>query len=227
MLWNYTFDIGTKSIKGQWVKTSWKKQRHEWWIYFSWIYTRAHSWSFIRMFLKYFYRPCTVLELLWAKQGKSEGFHSCDRPINLKLDSNRRIFSLCDLEISWMASKNNRALLLYYVELCVSFQIHQWIQSGVTVLKRSIRVEIGNILSGVTLKFHWWAWKTIGHLFYTTLSFVYHFKAMGEFNLEVYSPETLNSGQNRQFVVPCDLEVWWLSSKNKRAPLLCCFKLCA
>ena len=132
-------------------------------------------------------RPCTVLELLWAKQGKSEGFHSCDRPINLKLDSNRRIFSLCDLEISWMASKNNRALLLYYVELCLSFQIHQWIQSGVMVRKRSIRVEIDNILSGVTLQFDWWPWKPIGHLFYTTLSFVYHFMAMGEFNPELQS----------------------------------------
>ena len=42
-----------------------------------------------------------------------------------------------------------------------------------------------------------------------------------------YSPETLNSGQNRQFSVPCDLEIWWMTLKNNRAPLLCCFKLCA
>ena len=32
----------------------------------------------------------------------------------LKLDSNRRFFSPCDLEIWWMTSKNNRAPLLYY-----------------------------------------------------------------------------------------------------------------
>ena len=41
-----------------------------------------------------------------------------------------------------------------------------------------------------------------------------------------YSPETLNLGQNRQFFVPCDLEIWQMTSKNNRAPLLCCFKLC-
>ena len=33
--------------------------------------------------------------------------------ILLKLDSNRRFFSPCDLEIWWMTSKNNRAPLLY------------------------------------------------------------------------------------------------------------------
>ena len=42
-----------------------------------------------------------------------------------------------------------------------------------------------------------------------------------------YSPETLNSGQNRQFFVPCDLEIWRMTLKNNRAPLLCCFKLLA
>ena len=31
--------------------------------------------------------------------------------------------------------------------------------------ERSIRVEIGDILSRVTLKFDGWPWKTIGHLF--------------------------------------------------------------
>ena len=42
-----------------------------------------------------------------------------------------------------------------------------------------------------------------------------------------YTPETLNSGRNRRFFVPYDLEIWWMTSKNNRAPLLCCFKLCA
>ena len=42
-----------------------------------------------------------------------------------------------------------------------------------------------------------------------------------------YSPETLNLGQNRQFFALCDLEIWQLTLKPNRAPLLCCFKLCA
>ena len=86
------------------------------------------------------------------KQGKSEGFDSCNRPSNLKLDSNRHFFHPCDREIWWMTSKNNRALLLYYIKLCASFQIHWWIQTGFT-RKHSIWVEIGDMLSRVTLKF--------------------------------------------------------------------------
>ena len=120
------------------------------------------------------------------KEGKSEGFDSCDRPSNLKLDSNRQFFRPCDREIWWMTLKNTRALLLlYYVKLCASFQIHWWIQTGFTVQKRSIRVEIGDMLSRVTLKFDRWPWKTIGHLFYATSSFVQHFLAIGEFKLEL------------------------------------------
>ena len=42
-----------------------------------------------------------------------------------------------------------------------------------------------------------------------------------------YSPETPNLGQIRQFLEPCDLEIWWMTLKNNRAPLLCCFQLCA
>ena len=101
-----------------------------------------------------YYRP-------QKQQGKSEGFDSCDRPRNLNLDSNRQFFRPCDREIWWMTSKNNRALLLYYIKLCASFQIYWWIQTGFTVQKRSIRVEIGDMLSRVTLKLDGWPWKTI------------------------------------------------------------------
>ena len=38
-----------------------------------------------------------------------------------------------------------------------------------------------------TLKFDGWPRKKIGHLFYTTSSFVHHFKAMAEFKLELQS----------------------------------------
>ena len=42
-----------------------------------------------------------------------------------------------------------------------------------------------------------------------------------------YSPETPNLGQNQWFYVPCDLEIWWMTLKHNRAPLLCHFKHCA
>ena len=146
--------------------------------------------------------------------------------ILLKFDPNHRFFSPCDLEIWCMTSKNIRAPLLYYIKLCVSFQIHRWIQTEVTLRKRSIRVEIGDFLSLVTLKFDGWPWKTIGHLFYSTSSFVHHFGAIGVLKLEL-SPETPNLGQIRRFLEPCDLEIWRMTLKNNRAPIQCYFKLCA
>ena len=128
----------------------------------------------------------TIFRAVWPwnltddlEQGKSEGFDSCNRPSNLKLDSYRQLFRPCDHEIWWMTSKNNRALLLYYVKLCASFQ------TGFTVQKHSIRVKIGDMLSSMIL--NGWPWQTIGHLSYATSSFVQHFIAIGEFKLELQS----------------------------------------
>ena len=42
-----------------------------------------------------------------------------------------------------------------------------------------------------------------------------------------YSPETSNLGQIRRFLVTLDLEIWRMTFKNSRAPLLSYFKLCA
>ena len=163
------------------------------------------------------------------KQGKSEGFDSCDRPSNLaQIWSKSSVFSLCDLEIWWMTSKNNRVPLLYYIKLCASFQIHRWIKTGVTVWKRWIRVKICDFLSRVTLKFTGWPWKTIARgtssILHQALCIIS--KPWVNSNWS-YSPETLNLGQNQQFFVLCDLEIWWMTLKNNRAPLPYYIKLCA
>ena len=122
---------------------------------------------------------------------------------------------------------NNRAPFLYYIKLCAWFQIHGWIQTGVTGGKRSIRVKkLWFFLSRVTLKFDRWPWKTIGHLCYATSSFVHHFIAISEFKLDLQSGNN-QFGSNRQFFVPCDLEIWRMTLKNYRAPLLSNIKLCA
>ena len=42
-----------------------------------------------------------------------------------------------------------------------------------------------------------------------------------------YSPETPNLGQIRRFLEPCDLEIWGMTLKNNRAPLLSIIKLYA
>ena len=41
--------------------------------------------------------------------------------------------------------------------------------------------------SRLTFKLDGWPWKTIGHLFYDTLSFVYHLNAIGQFKLKLQS----------------------------------------
>ena len=81
-------------------------------------------------------------------------------------------------------------------------------------------------LSRMTLKFNVWHWKTIGHIFYATSSFVDHFVVIGEFKLELHS-ETPNLGHNQLIFEPCDLEIWRITLKNKRAPLQSNIKLCA
>ena len=136
------------------------------------------------------------------QQGKSQGFESCDRPI---------------------------------------------------VRKRPIWVKIGDVLFRVTLKFDGWPWKTIGHLSSAVSSFVQHFIAIGELKLELqsgnaqfgsnstifFSRVTLQLDvwpwktighlfyQTRRFLEPCDLEIWRMTLKNNRAPLLRYFKLYA
>ena len=59
--------------------------------------------------------------------------------ILFKFDPNHRFFGPCELDFWWMTSKNNRAPVLYFIELCASFQIRPRIQTEVTVRKRSIR----------------------------------------------------------------------------------------
>ena len=94
-------------------------------------------------------------------------------PETPNLGQNRRFFVPCDLEIWRMTLKNNMAPLLCYFKLCASFCSHWWIQTGVTVRKHPIWVNIDD------------------------------------------------------FFVPCDLEIWRMTLKNNRAPLLSSIKLCA
>ena len=101
----------------------------------------------------------------------------------------------CDLEIWRMTLKNNRAPFLCYFKLYAAFRTHWWILTEVTVRKRPIWVKIDDFQSRVTLKFDRSPWKTIGHLFYATLSFVQHFIAIGEFKLELQS-RNAQSGSN-------------------------------
>ena len=125
-----------------------------------------------------------------------------------------------------MTLKNNRAPFLYYFKLCASFRSHWWIKTGVTVQKRPIWVKINNFLAV-------WPWNFTDDLEKQLGTSPKHYQATCIISYSYvdsnwsYSPETPNLGQIRRFLEPCDLEIWRMTLKNNRAPLLCYFKLCA
>ena len=144
-----------------------------------------------------------------------------------------------------MTFKNNRAPLLCYFKLCVSFRSHWWIQTGVTVRKRPIWVKFNAFLEALrgqwAIKYHCMLrflepcdleiWRMTFKNNRAPL--LCYFKLCVSFRSHwwnsnwSYSPETPNLGQIRRFLEPCDLEIWQMTFKNNRAPLLCYFKLCA
>ena len=73
----------------------------------------------------------------------------------------------------------------------------------------------------------WWPWKAIGHLFYTTSSFVHHFKSIGEVKLELKSGNSQFGSKFVGFFYPT--WPWNLTNdlENNRAPFLYYIKLCA
>ena len=118
------------------------------------------------------------------------------------LGQNQQFFVPRYLEIWRMTLKNNRAPVVYYFKLCVSFSSHWWIQIGVTVRKCPIWVKNDDFFSCVTLKFDGWPWKTIGQghqAFWNILSSYMNLKSN-------YSPETALLGFDF-----CDLDLWPLT----------------
>ena len=137
------------------------------------------------------------------------------------LGLNRRFFLAVWPWNSRMTVKCNRVPLLCYFKLCASFRSHWWIPTGVTVWKRLIWVKIDDFFSRVTLKFDGWPWKTIGHLFYATSSFVYHCIAIGEFKLELQSGNAQSGSNSTLFRAVWPWNFMDDLDKNNRAPLLC------
>ena len=123
----------------------------------------------------------------------------------------RRFLEPCDPEISWMTlnQANLRDLMA---------------ATGLVMLLKMD--SIVDFSARVTWKFDGWRAKIIGHLFYSTSRFSHHFKAISELKLDVQSGNA-QFGSKSEIFVPCDFEIWWMTLKSNRAPLLCYVKLCA
>ena len=120
----------------------------------------------------------------WA--GQIDSIAATGLVILLKLDSTRRLFSPCDLEIWFMTSKNNRTPLPYCVKLCTSYQSHRWIQTWVTVRKRSILAKLA-ILLPCDIEIIWMILENSKATLLYHAQLVHYFKAIGEFKLELQS----------------------------------------
>ena len=128
--------------------------------------------------------------------------------ILLQLDSNHWFYGPSVIAIWRMTLKNTKGLLPYYVELCASFKSHRWIQTGVTVRKRT---NLGQnrrfFLCRLTSKFDGWLWKTIWHLFYATSSFVHHFVVICEFELDLWFRKAQTGAEFVLTSVPLTLDL--------------------
>ena len=142
-------------------------------------------------------------------------------PETANLGQNWRFLEPRDLAIWRMTLKSNRTPLICYLKLDASFGSHWWIQTWVTVWKRPIWVKIDDFF---TLQFDVWPSKTIGHLFYSTSSFVHHFEAIGVFSLESGNAQFGSNSTIFRAVWPWNLTY---DLENNRAPIQCYFKLCA
>ena len=78
----------------------------------------------------------------------------------------------------------HRSMLLQ--ALCI-ISYHRWIETGVTVRKRPLWVKIGDFSARVTLIFDRCPQKKTGNIFSATSSFLYHFEAICEYELEIQS----------------------------------------
>ena len=147
-------------------------------------------------------------------------------PEKLNSGRNWRYFVPCDHESWWMNLKNNRAPLLYYIKLCASFQ---------TIGEFKLELQPGNAWFESKSAIFWAAWpqnmtddtekqQGISCILHQALRTIWKPSMNSNWS---YSPETTNLGQIGRFLEPRDLEIWRMTLKYNRAPLLCYFKLCA
>ena len=145
-----------------------------------------------------------------AKQGKSEGFESCDwpivrkRPIRVKIgDVLYRVTSKFD---GWPWKTIGH----------LSFAVSSFVQHFIAIGELKLELQSGNAQFGsnstifksrVTLKFYGWPWNTKGHLYYATSSSMHHFVVIGELKLELQSGNAQFGSNSTIFraVWPCNL----------------------
>ena len=147
------------------------------------------------------------LQSNWNKTNLRNLIAATGLVILLKIDPNHHFSAN-------MTSKFDRCpqIIIGHLVYTTSSFVHHFKSIGELQLKlQSGNPQFGSkfaiFLSRMTLKFDGWPWKTIGHLFYTTLSSVHHFKIMGEFELQLQSENSRFGSKSANFcpVLPWNL----------------------
>ena len=144
--------------------------------------------------------------------------------ILLKLDQNGGFFACVTLKFDWWPRKNNKARLLYYIKLCVSFQISEF----------KLELQSENAQSGSNSMISWALWPAIWCMTLKKRApLLCYFKLCASFRSHQWF-QTGDTVRKRPIWVKIDnffscltlkFDVWpW---KNNKAPVLCHFKLCA
>ena len=151
--------------------------------------TPEHRWGpRLKMINIIIFFWCCVLDfwpinLKTYKQGKSEGFESCDRPIVRKCPiwvRNGDVLSRVTLKFDGWPWKT-----IGHLPFAVSSFVQHFIAIGEFKLElQSRNAQFG---SNSTIFRAVWPWKAIGNLYYATSSSMHHFVAIGEFKLELQS----------------------------------------
>ena len=131
----------------------------------------------------------------------------------------------CDLEIWQMTLEKNRAPLLCCFKLCTSFHSHQWIQLKLQSRNAQFRSK-SVIFFPCDLEIWWMILKN------NRTPLLCYIKLCATFQSHrwIQTGVTLRKSSIRVKIsvfVLCDLEIWWMTLENNRAPLLCCLKLLA
>ena len=128
-----------------------------------------------------------------------------------------RFFVPHDLENWQMTLKNNRAPLLYNIKHCAAFQSHWYIQTGVTVQKRAIRVKIGDFV-----QYHLENWRMT--LKNNRATLLCCFKLCASFHSHWWIKIGIAVRKCPIWVkinifLACHLEIWRVTLKSNRAPI--------
>ena len=147
----------------------------------------------------------TIGQLFYASSSFMHHFIGI-RWFKLRLQSGNANFgSTSEIVLSRVTLKNNRPHLTYF-KLCASFHNHRSFPTSYS-REHKIRVEFGDFLSCVALRFNGLPWKIIWRLFYATSSYVHNFIAIGPFKLEFQSRNAKFGSKSAIFcpVSPCKL----------------------